>query len=418
MTRQRTEPTLARHGSEAEPVIRETESRACDSGDPDSGQLDVVYVGFLLGHGGDALQMLALAEGMKGAGARVKIIVPVTADSLGFQARCEAVEIPCERSDRLSADISGTRQRLPSLLRLLRSVDAPIVHFHTGNSLLPRSVMVALELLGYRRTFVTLQSPYETISATSWRARFWSVFGRRRFHAVVSPSDHGAAFQRRCGLPDEITATVQNSVDVAGIRCGDAAVARADLGLEEDRPIVLFTSRIDPQKRPVDAVEAFARVAVDHPQAVLVFVGHGSEEESVRVAVGAAGLDERVHLVGYRTNIADWLAAATVWILPTERENFSVAVLEALAAGCPILSTPCPGNDEVLVDGENALLFPVGDVEAAAAGLDRLLRDDGLRERLSAGARSCAERYTVAAMVESYRNLYREVPDPPAFLEP
>ena len=69
-----------------------------------------------------------------------------------------------------------------------------------------------------------------------------------------------------------------------------------------------------------------------------------------------------MRLAGYQTNVADWLAAATVWLLPTERENFSVAVLEALAAGCAVLSTTCPGNDEVLTDRENRGLFPVGDI--------------------------------------------------------
>ena len=66
---------------------------------------------------------------------------------------------------------------------------------------------------------------------------------------------------------------------------------------------------------------------------------------------------DRVRLVGYQTNVPDWLAAATVWILPTERENFSVAALEAMAAGCAVASTICPGNAEVLLDGVNSLTF-------------------------------------------------------------
>jgi glycosyltransferase involved in cell wall biosynthesis len=76
-----------------------------------------------------------------------------------------------------------------------------------------------------------------------------------------------------------------------------------------------------------------------------------------------------------------------VWLLPTEAENFSLAVLEALAAGCAIVSTPCRGNDEVLVHDQNALLAPVGDVDALAGCLRCLLADRARRERLRDGAR-------------------------------
>lgn len=71
-------------------------------------------------------------------------------------------------------------------------------------------------------------------------------------------------------------------------------------------------------------------------------------------------------LTGYRTDVQDWLAAATVWLLRTLRENFSLAVLEARSAGCAVLTTDAPGNDEiVVVDDVNALTFAVGDVRAA-----------------------------------------------------
>ena len=87
------------------------------------------------------------------------------------------------------------------MFRLLRELDAPILHFHTGNSCLPRSLMIALELGRAPRSFVTLQSPYETIEPGSTRARFWALTAGRRMHAVISPSEHGSRFQRACGVP-------------------------------------------------------------------------------------------------------------------------------------------------------------------------------------------------------------------------
>jgi glycosyltransferase involved in cell wall biosynthesis len=377
--------------------------------------LDVTYVGLLLGHGGDALQMLELAKGMQERDSRVSIVVPAVDTSIVFKQRCDDLGIPCTRSDRISVTMEGARQRLGSVVGLLRDIRSPIVHFHTGNSCLPRTVMASLELLRYRRAFVTLQSPYETIVPGTARARFWAATARRRLAAVVSPSDHGTAFQVRCGIPPALAATVRNSIDVEGMGHGDGASVRAGLAAGDD-PIVLFCSRIDKQKRPTEAVRIFAGVADEFPRSRLVFVGSGDEEHAVRRAAVELGVAGRVELAGYQTNVASWLAAATVWLLPTERENFSVALLEALAAGCAVLSTTCHGNDEVLVDGRNALTFAVGDVDTATASLRRLLADATLRRCLGAAARQSAQDFTAATMVAGYRALYLRAARVPASL--
>jgi glycosyltransferase involved in cell wall biosynthesis len=367
---------------------------------------DALYVGFLTGHGGDAVQMLHLADGMHRRGARVRIVVPLTDTSIVFADQCAALGIECERTNLIRSDQSGPRQSLRSMIRLARSLRAPIVHFHTGNSCLPRAAMLALELTRAPRAFATIQSPYETIEPTSVRAKFWAFAARRRLHAVVSPSEHGSAFQRSCGLDDSQVVTARNAIDTDAIARGDASKARAELGLTPDEQLIVFTSRIDGQKRPVDAVRMLAQVADEFPQASLVFVGTGDQSAEVSRVAAELGVASRVRLLGHRTDVADWLAALTVWVLPTERENFSVAILEALAAGCPVLSTTCPGNTEVLVDNDNSLTFGVGDIDAGSAALRRLLGDPVLRARLSQRGVECARAYTVDHMVDEYIRLY------------
>jgi glycosyltransferase involved in cell wall biosynthesis len=150
------------------------------------------------------------------------------------------------------------------------------------------------------------------------------------------------------------------------------------------------------------------RIHPDFPAAHLAFVGDGSLEGELRRAVATAGLAHRVHFMGFRADIPEWLAAATVWLLPTETENFSLGVLEALAAGCPIVSTLCPGNDEVLVPGYNALIHPIGDVDALAHSLRRLLSNAGLRARLAGNARTTAQGFRLECMVERYHACYEE----------
>ena len=104
------------------------------TGGPRPATVDVVYVGFLLGHGGDALQMLQLAGGHAGPGVSVRLVVPAVPESVTFARRCEELGLPCERTDLISVTMSGARQSLRSMLRLLSTLREPVVHFHTGNS--------------------------------------------------------------------------------------------------------------------------------------------------------------------------------------------------------------------------------------------------------------------------------------------
>jgi glycosyltransferase involved in cell wall biosynthesis len=139
---------------------------------------------------------------------------------------------------------------------------------------------------------------------------------------------------------------------------------------------------------------------------MLVLVGAGELEADVVDEATRLGIDHRVRMVGYQTNVADWLALATVWIFPTERENFSIALLEAMAAGCAILATECPGNDEILEDESNALTFAVGDISGAARKLRRLLDDARLRDRLGQRSQATAKENTAQEMVALYVQAY------------
>ncbi len=363
---------------------------------------DILYVGYVLGHGGDAIQMLELAAGAMERGHRVKIIVPALETSLEFAERCRARGVPVERTPWIKADAWKSRQNLLHQLRLLKQGRGKIVHMHTGDVCLPRLTLLAVNLLRLRRVFVTIQSPYETLAPGDSRARTWAKAIRYRFETVFCPSEHSRRTQIQYGVPPEKVKTVHNSVQVKKFRNGSADAVYAALHLPPDTPLIVFTSRLEPQKCPLDAITAFVKVADQHPAAHLVFVGRGTLESACREAVQKAGLEERVHFVGHQSNIPDWLAAATVWMLPTESENFSLAVLEALAAGCPILSTDCPGNDEVLIHEQNALMTRVGDTEAMAKELRRLLTDADLRERLRQGAQETAQAYSVERMVEQY----------------
>ncbi|MGI9052513.1 MAG: glycosyltransferase family 4 protein [Ilumatobacteraceae bacterium] len=369
----------------------------------------VAYVGFVTGDGGDALQMLTLAHGVQGSGWEVEVHVPDTPENARFAQRCGALGVWAATTGSIVITGPGSRQRLRPLVRFVRTLDADVVHVHAGDVCLPRTMMLALLLTRRRAVVATLQSPYPFFGPRSGRARFWALTARRALCAVVSPSDHGTRFQRACGIPARLAVTIRNSIDHLAFASRDPAHPRAVLGVDAGTPVVLFSSRLDAQKRPVDAVRAFALAAPDPSPAVLAFVGSGDEEAAIVGEARRLGVDDRLRMVGYQLDVAAWLAASTAWIFPTERENFSVALLEAMAAGCAVVATMCPGNDEVLVDGANALTFPIGDVGRAAQLLRQVLADAALRRRLGESAARTASNHSAGRMVEQYVELYTAV---------
>ncbi|MDX1933233.1 MAG: glycosyltransferase family 4 protein [Capsulimonadales bacterium] len=365
---------------------------------------EILYIGFLLGHGGDAVQMLELATGMAQRGRTVRLIVPELETTVGFAEECRRRGLPVVRTPWVRSDARHSNQDFGNLVRLFMRYRASILHLHTGDVCLPRSVPQVMRLLSVPRSFVTIHSPRETLEPS--RARAWAKMAPRVFHQVICPSHHSRRMQVSLGLPEETVTTIHNCIDVERFRHGDPDIPRGTLGLAPDTPLVVFTSRLDEQKRPMDALEAFHQVVAANPSAHLAFVGQGNLEKPLRAAVVAKGLSDRVHFAGLQKNIPDWLAAATAWILPTEAENFSLSVLEALAAGCPILSTLCRGNNEVLLPERNALIAPIGDVEAFARQLKRLLGDAALRDRLSAEARRTSKGYSLERMIDAYIRCY------------
>jgi glycosyltransferase involved in cell wall biosynthesis len=368
---------------------------------------EVVQIGLVTGDGGDAVQMLELSAGLIRIGWAARIIVPEMPTTKVFADRCAEFHVPVERTTQVRAGIYGAKQSLGGLLRLFARHRNAIIHLHTGDVCLPRVVLFALALIRPRRVFATIHCPYDTLVNRKVRAATWSFATRLSFSKIICPSRNGRDTQMRHGVAPTRVEIIYNCVDLKRFSGGYPERARQAIGVPAGAPLIVFSSRMEPQKRPLDALEAFDRVHREFQSAHFVFVGTGSLDGAARARAQRSDARSRIHFAGSQNNIPDWLAASTAWIMPTESENFSIALLEALAAGCPIVSTRCQGNDEVLVDRQNALVTEVGDVDAQTFALRCLLTDADLRSQLSAGARKTAQCYGSDQMVEQYVECYQ-----------
>jgi glycosyltransferase involved in cell wall biosynthesis len=156
-------------------------------------------------------------------------------------------------------------------------------------------------------------------------------------------------------------------------------------------PALAFAGRLTAQKSLRVALEAVA--AVDGVE--LLIAGAGDERPAIERDIAELGLDARVRLLGAqpRARVVELFAAADASILSSSWENFPHTVVEALAAGTPVLATATGGVAEVVHDGENGLLVPVGDAAALAGAIRRFFADDELRGRLRSAAAASVAAY-------------------------
>lgn len=185
---------------------------------------------------------------------------------------------------------------------------------------------------------------------------------------------------------------------------------RERLGIGSDDPIVGMVANFHQLKRHCDLLDAFARLRTRHPTAHLVLAGTGREEAAIRRRMTALGLAARVHLLGFVPDAVPIVKHFTVGVLCSETEGLSNAIIEYLACGKPVVCTRVGGNPELVSDGENGFLVPVGDVAALADRLDRILTDGALARRLGEGASgSRLAHLSAGEMAEAYMRLYEEI---------
>jgi teichuronic acid biosynthesis glycosyltransferase TuaC len=178
------------------------------------------------------------------------------------------------------------------------------------------------------------------------------------------------------GVRPERIRVIHNAIDGEVFHWGDAAAARASLGLEAGRPLIVSVGHLVSRKRHHVLIDAFARTRARNRRALLVIIGATAFETQypgeLRALAAARGVADDVRFLGNvrQADVSRWLQAADVFALGTAREGCCNAVLEALACGAPVVTTPAGDNTHFVRDGENGAIVPIDDAEALALAID------------------------------------------------
>ncbi|MFI5329960.1 MAG: glycosyltransferase [Desulfobaccales bacterium] len=204
---------------------------------------------------------------------------------------------------------------------------------------------------------------------------------------------------------------VPNGVDLARLRPRrPRAEVHRELGLASGTRLVGLVARLDHWgKGHREFFTALAALPDRYPVEALI-IGGGRREVEMRRLAAELGLAGRVHFLGQRDDIPDLLAALDIFVLPSHSEGVSLALLEAMAVGLPVIASAVGGLPEVVTDGENGLLIPPQDPEALAMALERLLEDPAGAKQLGENARHHVEtHYSLERLGREINGIYEEL---------
>ena len=351
------------------------------------------------GPGGAERILASLATQLQGAGAQSLVILP--GDGEGWLTRELAGTGVAIEYFRLDRPVSWTFARW--LESTLRRHQITIAHSHEFTMAVYGSWAARGAGIAH---LITMHG-----------SRYYAHRLRRRLalRLAVGCSDHLIAVSRQLAghlsrdlwiRPSRVR-TIPNAVHLAAIQ---RSSVRAELGLGCADRLVLAIGNLYPVKGHHHLLEAFALLADQFPELHVAIAGRGDLEGALLARAAELRLRNRFHLLGLRSDVANLLVGADVFVLPSLSEGLPLALLEAMTAGRPIVATDVGEVSAALADGAAGVLVKPADVPALAAAIARLLTNPSEARRVAeaAGRRAAAE-YALSTMVQRYVSLYSKL---------
>lgn len=344
-------------------------------------------------------QTLALAQGLARRGHRSVVI----AQRGGELARrsAQAGLATHEVAMRGEWDVAAVG-RIAALLRAQRPA---IVHMHTSHA--HTLGVVASKWSGIGKRVVSRRVDFSihrhALSLSGLKYRY----GVDRYVAI-SQAVRDQLVQD--GVAAERIAIVNSGVDPARFRGGDGAKARKDLGVPDGVPLVGTIAHFGWHKSLETLIAAASAVVAQVPDAWIAIVGDGDLRPQLEAERAKSPVASRIVMPGFRANVADFLAAFDLFVMPSVKEGLCTSILDAFAVGVPVVAARAGGIPELVADGATGRLVAPRDPAALSAAIVAALRDPAGNARLVAGARALLEaRFTQDAMVDGTLAVYREL---------
>lgn len=291
----------------------------------------------------------------------------------------------------LPEGLAGLRAA-PALGRCLRRLRPAVLHAHLSWPFAAKWALLTARSVGVPAVVATAHLWVECPVGVSRRAQV-AVLGRA-VDALVAVSEATAERFRALGWPAHRVRVVHNGIPLGDVLPPPAA---------DEGPAVVTVARLDAQKGHAVLLDALARL----PGVRAVLVGDGPLRADLERAVVTHGLADRVTFTGFRQDVRELLGGCDAVVLPSLYEGLPLSLIEAMAAGRPVVATRVGGVPELIRDGRDGLLVPPGDAGALAQAMRALLDDPaGARTRAASARRRVQEHFSREAMLAGYEDVY------------
>ena len=297
--------------------------------------------------------------------------------------------------------------RILQLARLLRKRRVDIVEVHSAEGQMVG--VLAAKLAGVP----VILSGRRNLGYNYGRKERWQTRWSNRFVTAFLANSQAVADQRSRleGIPADRFRVIPNGIDLPAFDAARAApVDAAYEAFCRTGVVIAIAANLRPVKNHTLFLRAAQLVAGQHPEARLAILGSGPDEHKLRQLASELGIAERVYWAGSVTPIAAYLSRAEIAALTSDSEGFATAIVEAMAAGLPVVATQVGGAAEAIVSGQNGVLVEAGNYQQLAQELNQLLADPDLRQALGQAARRTVEQsYNWTRQRERFEQLYRAV---------
>jgi glycosyltransferase involved in cell wall biosynthesis len=306
---------------------------------------------------------------------------------------------------------------LVALFRLIRKIQPQIVHTHTS-----KAGLLGRLAAWMARVPIIIHTPHGHVFYGHFGRSLSRIFlqmekllGKITHHQIALTPEEGKDYLNLGVAKSKNISVIHSGIELRRFRKGakQHTEKRKGLGIPPDSLLIGYVGWLIPIKGVTYLVNAMAEVVQRDPNSLLVLVGKGDEngEEEIKLKkqVENLGLADNVRFLGWRPDVDEIMGCFDIFVLPSLNEGMGRVLVEAMAAGLPLVASRVGGIPDLVKDGKNGLLVPPANASALAKAISVLLKDKAQRKRMGATGKKMCRPYSTEAMVEQIDDLYREL---------
>jgi len=317
--------------------------------------------------------------------------------------------------NRYNIDPISDWKALMTLRRQIRAGNFDLIHSHASKP----GFLARLAAIGTGQPVYYSPHCFAFHQGTApWKAQIIAFFERvaARFLTqkilTVAEAEIDLAQQYKVGRPEQFI-TIHSGIETqqfAALPNDDKL--RTTLGIPSAAPVVGVIGRLNPQKNPLGFVDVARQVHQENQEIHFVWVGDGPLMSAVQEKIAIENLRDSFHLVGFRSDISAFLALFDVFVLPSRWEAFPITILEAMAAGLPVIATAVSGVPEMVLDGETGWLVPPDDALALVYKINDVIDDKGKLNAIgNKGQKHVKQYFSRVEMIKKLTKVYQSAVD-------